>query len=316
MALERLDLLVRRAREQSGNRTYSSTQGVQQREFVRYANDAQKHLFGQFTQTHSSLYNAVYYINTVANQASYTLDTAIYLKSNVIKAEYSPTGDARLYRPLSLRTPKSERSVAGYPDSYFLRDGALVVSPYPMSSTTNGIRVEAQYKIPTLDIRRGTITARSLSGSALTSITLSSTGLITETEDDLSNGWVDYISVVDINGAVLCQDIRVSSYNSSTNVINVSKTLDSDETVPVDAYVVFGAYATTHSMLPENCDRYIVQYMSRGVQSRDSNQEAISTREDMKAMEAELINEVNDLEEDTLAISILDDSMLDYAEDL
>src|SRR5574343_2049932 len=134
--LERFDLLVRRAREQSGNRTYSSTSGVQQREMVRYGNDAQKHLFGQITQAHTSLYTAEDFIDVVANQAEYTLDEDVYLKSNIIKVDYSQTGNALLYQPLALRTPRQERSAPGYRVAFFLRDGSLIRSPIPMSAAS------------------------------------------------------------------------------------------------------------------------------------------------------------------------------------
>ena len=108
----------------------------------------------------------------------------------------------------------------------------------------------------------------------------------------------------------------MTSYDSGTNVITVNKTLTASETAPVDSYVVFGKYATTHSWLPENADRYIVQYMAMASQMRDSNQEALATSELLKTMEAEIVAELIDLEEDIPAIPILDNSMLNYSEDL
>lgn len=188
--MKRLDLLVRDSRDQTGNQQYSSTQGIRQREFVRYANDAQMRIYNLLLQEHSSLYQKVGYIDAVANQAVYTLPDDIFLKHNITKIDYSPNGDARNYAPLSLRTARQEVSAPGFPDSYFLRQGEMIISPYPQQSSTNGFRLNYQYLLPTLDIRRGKIS------SVLSQPTLS-TGAWTSRTSQFGS---DYILGIASNG--------------------------------------------------------------------------------------------------------------------
>lgn len=155
--MERFDVLVRNARDQTGNQQYTSTQGVRQREFVRYGNDAQMRIYNKMLMERSSLFMKEGFINVVAREAHYDLPTDIFLKHNVLKVDYSPNGDARLYSPLDFRTPRQEVTAPGYPDCYFLRQGELVLSPIPMQSALAGLRLNYQYTLPTLDTRRGRI---------------------------------------------------------------------------------------------------------------------------------------------------------------
>lgn len=156
--MERLDVLVRQARDQTGNQQYTSTQGIKQREFVRYANDAQMRIYNKMLMERSSLFMKESFIDVESNEAHYDLPTDIFLKHNVLKVDYSPNGDARLYSPLDMRTPRQEVTAPGYPDCYFLRQGELILSPIPMQSAAAGLRLNYQYTLPTLDLRRATVT--------------------------------------------------------------------------------------------------------------------------------------------------------------
>lgn len=313
MALQRLDILIRAARDATGNANYTATQGIKQREFVRYANDAQQRLFNKILGERSSLFTKEAFLNVTANTVSYPLPTDTHLRGNLIKVEYSPDGNPLLYRPLDMRSPRQEISAPGYPTSYFLRDGSIILSPIPTQSATNGLRLNYQYDLPIVDIRRGLVSAHGL--SSITFATDST--LITETEDDLSNGWVDYISVVDRDGAQIATAIPVTGYNSTTKVISCTLTSAQDAAVTNGShYVVFGANATSHSGLMPLAERYVITYMSTLIQMRDSNSESGDTQTVLQALEREILDSVAELEEDLVAIPILDTSMLTYADDL
>lgn len=315
--VRRLDLLVRDARDQSNNQRFGSTQGVPQREFVRYANDAQERIYNKMLQEHPSLFCKEGFLNSVAGQASYALPTDVYLKHNIIKVDYSHNGSASNYITLKLRTPRQEISESGYPEGYFLRDGRLIASPIPSNSITNAFRLNYQYTIPTLDVRRAQITSYSSGGTNVTSITLTDNSLlIQENEDDLAGGNVDYISVVTKDGVVTAQGIPVVSYNATTNVITCNHTISASESITAGSYVVFGTYATTHSVLPSVCERYLTEYMSLRIQMRDSNvTDATINSPILQAIEQEIIDSIANLEEDILAIPILDYSFLNYSDD-
>src|ERR1051325_6477160 len=169
MTLRRFDLLVRDARDQSSNQRYGANQGVPQREFCRYGNDAQERIYNKILQEHPTIFCKEGFVDSVSGQASYTLPSDIYLKHNVIKIDFSHNGSAINYFPLKMRTALQEISVPGYPSSYFLRDGSMIISPIPTASISNAFRLNYQYTIPTLDIRRAKIASHTVVAGVLTS---------------------------------------------------------------------------------------------------------------------------------------------------
>ncbi len=316
-AIRRLDLLVRDSREQTGNRDYSATEGVRQREFVRHANDGQTRIFNKICDVHPSLYTKEGFLDVTAGEAAIPLAADVYLRHNIIKVEFSANGDANNYQTLELRSPRQEVSVPGVPDGYFLRDGSIILTPKPSVGGTNAVRLNYQYVLPTLDIRRGKIASVALAGSALTTITLTDdAALIDETANDLADGWVDYISVVDKDGVITAQNIPVTAYVAATRVISCATTLELTEAIVAGSYVVFGRFATTHSPLVPVCERYIAHYMALLVQMRDSNSESSDTNPLLVSIEREILDSVEALEEDLIAIPILDGTFLNYSEEI
>jgi hypothetical protein len=137
--------------------------------------------------------------------------------------------------------------------------------------------------------------------------------LTAENEDDLENGWVDYVCVVDSTGEILVRDVEVNSYDPDTRVLNCS---EGELFEMEDNFIVFGKYATTHSQLPDVCERYLADYMALRIQMRDSSTESADTSPVLMAIEQEILDAVANLEEDLIAIPILDSSMLNYSDDL
>lgn len=319
MPLRRLDILLRDVRDQTGTRALNvpGDGGIEQREFIRYANEAQTQLYNRIALQRASIWVKEGFISTLAGTASYALPTDIHIAHNVLKAEYSHSGNLNAYGALELRTPKQEISVRGYPTSYFLRDGTIVLSPIPDTSVTNGIRLNYQYTVPDLDIRRGTITSYTSGGTDVTSITLTEDSVLTyENEAELTGGWVDYVTVVDKYGVIKAKSIPVVAYNANTNVLTCNHTLAAGESITAGNYIVFGSWATTHSVLHAICERYITHYIAAAIQMRGSNQEADVIMNVLATIEKEILDSYANLEEDVPAVPISDYSMLDYAEEL
>lgn len=312
MALRRLDILQRDARLQAGAKLYTATAGVRMSEVVRFANEAQQGILNKIIQTKNSLFTRQTEIDITNGTASYpvpgTIPNVVHTGANIIGVKYSFNGDARNYYSLDFRASREEVSVSAYPTGYFIRDGQIVLTPIP-AQTGAKIRVDYQYAIPDVDIRRGLISAH-----GLTSITLTANStLLQETEEDLTNGLVDYISVVDKDGAVIANSIPVTSYDASTNIITCTLTSAQNSAVTNGSnWVVFGKYSTTNSMLPDICERYITHYTARLIQMRDSNSETTVTKELLDEIEAEILAACADLEEDLHSVTILDSSYLDY----
>lgn len=317
MAFEhRADHIIRSARSRSGNRNFGRNQGVQQRDFVQYLNDAQARIYNLILQTRSSLYQKQAYANTTANSPYVTLPTDdIYLGHNVVAALYSHNGNPINYSPLELRTVRQEVSVAGYPNSYFLLDGQLVLSPYPSSGQTNAIKVTYQKIIPNLDVRRSALTSVSNTQATI----VDNNTLLDETEDDLVGGWVDYVSVVTATGTQLATGIRVTGYVVATKVISWNATPAQAAAINASTdgiYLVFGKNATTNSLLPEVAERYLTEYTVLRAQVGDGNKESVDTSPILIAIEKEIVDAIEELEEDIFTIPIVDRSMMNYADDI
>lgn len=311
MALERLELLIRAAREQTGNQQYSATSGIPQRNMVRHFNDGQEYIYNQIMQERSTLYKKEGFIDVVDGQASYTLPSDVYMSHNIQKIDYTPTGDARNYYPLNMRTPREEISIRGYPEAYFLRDGKVILSPIPVRSITNGLRLNYQYVIPSLDIRRATVQSSNFNAitKTVTSITLNvDSYLSSENIDELNSNWVDYICVVDKNGTILMKDLPVTGFTdgvTKTITIDNSFIAQTGETLPANSFIVFGKNATTHSQLPSAAKKCLLTFVELRTQMSDSNSEAAETSPIMQVLMKDLLDSIAELEEDIWQIPII-----------
>ncbi len=315
MPLQRSDLIVRDARLQSGDKFYSSTAGVRLSEWQRYLNEVQTAIFQKILNTHASVFNRQIVVPVTSGSANVpipaTNPNAVNLKGNIINVSYSFDGNPQNYYKLNLRSPSQEISYPAYPEGYFLRDGQIVLTPIP-NQPSGMLRIDFQYDIPALDVRRAKLNVNTTNVGQL--VFLNDATIVTETEDDISNGLVDYMSVVDRDGVILAQNVLVvgTVYNRSTKVLPAILTAENITAIQaaVDAWAVFGSFTTTHSQLPDNCLRYVTHGLSRFVQMRDSNSEVTVTKEHLKELEDEIVASFADLEEDTTPIPILDRSFI------
>lgn len=311
MALERLELLIRYVREQTGNQEYSANAGIPQRNMVRHFNDGQEFIYNQILQERSTLFKKEGFINLVAGQAAYSLPSDVYLSHNIQKVDYTPTGDAKNYYPLNMRTPREEVSIRGYPEAYFLRDGKIIISPIPDTTIVNGIRLNYQYVIPYLDIRRATVMSTDFDPvtKTVTSVDLMiNSYLTTETTTELTGNWVDHICIVDKDGNILMQDLPVTGYDDGfikTISIDPSFVAQTGETLPANAFVVFGKNTSTHSQLPVAAKKCLLTFVELRTQMADANSDAAETSPIMQALIKDLLDSIAELEEDIWQIPII-----------
>lgn len=318
MAISRLDLLVREARDKSGNQNYGDTQGVPQRVMVSAANAAQDRLYSLMLQRRPSLFVKQAFIDTVSNQAEYDVPSDTFLSHRIVSIEHTPNGNAQLYYPLNQRTPRTQVSLPGMPESYFLRNKKIILSPYPMTGYTSGLRINYQFTVPRLDIRRAKIDQVSGDINTTELVLVDDAWITEETENDLVNNWVDYLSFVSPQGVYDATDQNRAfvSYDPSTKILFVEGVISPGMTP--GNFVVFsrgGIDTTTHSVLPDVCERYISEYMTLRIQMSDTSSEAAVTSPLLQAIEREILDSIEQLEEDLFAITILDSSMLNYADD-
>jgi hypothetical protein len=146
--------------------------------------------------------------------------------------------------------------------------------------------------------RRGVIASKTS-----TTITLSASSA-SLTRDDQALGAAEYICISDRFGVVKDYNVIASSYVSGTGVITIpSQTLSGG----AGDYVTVGRYTTTHSKLNEHCERYIRVYASKRMLSKDSSVDIISEDEELRTIEAEIIESYSNITEDPVDVPIIDD---------
>jgi len=184
-------------------------------------------------------------------------------------------GSASSYYPLKFIS-NSERRV-GY--GYMLRNKNLIIAPFPGSSINLGLRVTYFRKVDDLDIRRGTISAVS-SGASITITGHSATEALND----------DWVSIVDIDGNVIQSEIRMGGFVNGSGVITTSTILNTDVVVNFASYyVVLGKYSTSHSELPDTCERYLLAYVEYQIAMRDSAIDVAVLERHLMKMEADIV---------------------------
>lgn len=110
----------------------------------------------------------------------------------------------------------------------------------------------------------------------------------------------DFVTVVNSTGTQLAAGLPVDDYNSTTGILTLTPghTLATGETLPADAYVVGGQDSTSHSELPDICERYLIAYASWKVLKRDSMVDSVDAENELSAMLQEIVAAFVDIDED------------------
>lgn len=251
--------------------------GISTEDFLRYINFAQEKCQAIAISAKSTKFNTVKEISLTAGTYQYTIPDRVYLEEHILNVEYSPTGLTRDYYELREATLSKRDDNPGSP-AFYIRQGSAILL-FPVYNGSGGkVRVVYDRAVDALELRRGTIASRTLTSTALTALTLSTTG-----DDTDALARAQYLCVNDAYGNVLMYNIPITSYNSSTGVVTLNSfTFQSGETAPVGAYVTVGEYTTTHGKLNTLCERYMAQYTEYKIFRRDSSTDAQSARDDMR----------------------------------
>ena len=109
----------------------------------------------------------------------------------------------------------------------------------------------------------------------------------TRTLDELSD-YTDYFSTVDSDGNIVSSGNKILTYTYSTGVLTFTK---GTGTLQNGQYVISGSYASSHSQLPDECEKYLIIALERMIQYRQSSQD-INTSTLFSAEELASIREV------------------------
>jgi len=285
---------VRRATENEG--VYDDA-GLKDEAFVELLNRAQGRLFSRLFSRHPDDFIVHYTPDIEASTEAYTLPAACFLDNSLMLVEWLFDSDdyVRL-RPDTLASRYTDEE--GDPEWYIVKNNKILLNPIPDRSITDGLRITYRKKPRELDKRRGYVGTATLSGTTLQTLTLADPSTLLSKDADLDDASeavlqkIDYVCIVDKDGASVLDSIPVDDYNTSTRVLTMSSgfTTSLDASDLEDNYIVAGYYATSHCELPDNYERYLLAYLEQAIHARDGNSE-----ESLRA-----INEVRAYENDIL----------------
>lgn len=311
--MDRIDVLIAASRVDTDNEDFDDTSGIPDDAFIRWVNRAQERIQAKILalKPRPNVFQKTLEVSATANEESYAIPSGVFLSTRVELLEYSHTGLAKDYYPLTLST-QMERlpgENAGQPSRYFRQSGRVVVMPKPASSAAM-FRWTYQYGLPKLDFRRASVSALTLSATQLIDLTLDATTLT----DDNITAITDkgYLTLVDALGNIQMKGIPVSAIDSTTGLVTMGGafTFEAGEIAAIGNYAVGGAYATSHSALPDTCERYLSIFLDWKAFKKDSNLSAVEAGQELQETEADILDSFLTAEADVQGIPILDDEYL------
>lgn len=296
----------------------TDTSSISDEDFLRYLNFGQENAQAIILQSQSAKFQSEVIFNIIADQEAYYLPENTYMGDRVVNVEYSFTGEERNYQPIYERGLKSRSSYPqSYITSYIRRDKAILVQPMPAASQ-GYLRVTCERQADKLELRRGVITASTVTLGVITALTVNTTGSYPPDAALISQMLLTnpYLTVCTHTGEPTAYAIPVTAYNPGTGAWTISGgsfTLqDSTDSVDVGSYITFGKYSTTHTPLDSVCERYMIAYCNWKILGRDtaSAKKAAYYEEELKLIKAELTESYSETDHDEDDIQMVNPDLL------
>lgn len=310
----RVDRLITHIRSITENETANATTDIADNEIIEYLNEAQHRIQSRIVAQHPRVFVEETTITAVQDQEEYNLFESTFLDNKILSVEYTPDSGASnpVYYTLKPTYQRHRHThISGIPTHYIRRDkltnatGSFLAVPAP-SSATGQFRVTYVRRIDELDKRRGIVSAVTLGSNSITTLTLDTSGDPPIDSTDLADH--DFICVVNDEGVLQMRNIKFDSVDTSTGAVTVNSsfTFDTGETIAVGDYIVGGKDTSSHSSLPRNIERYLVNFAAWKIFKRDSSTDSAEQFQELAEMEREIIESFQEIEEDISTISILE----------
>lgn len=250
MTLRRIERLLRDARYSAN---VQDIDALTDEIMLYYANRTQSMIEDRLFKINSmnNLFMDEQEITIVDGQIEYDLNFDVYalnsIKSVGIRRDASV---GYIIEPLDFISEKESGMRLGY----YLREGKIGLN---FQKTSNGpVVIKYNRKIPSLWKRFGA------------AITSSGAGTVTvgATTDDILT-FDDFFCTVNADGVIQSRNNRISTYNTATGVLTFTA---GTGTIANGEYVVVGKYATTHSQLPQECEKVFLEILERRIAQRQS----------------------------------------------
>lgn len=299
--MRNVQYIIEDIREASENQDVSEFSGIQDREILRYINNAQERIQAEIVKKSPKVFTKETII-PVDGSPSYNLPYDIMLGNKVTNVEYryAETGCWERLEPDYVANLDSMSSVLEEsPSTYIRLNGKIVLRP---RVRRGWLRVTYVAALPRIDLRRGAISSATISGGLLSALTLDTTGL----DMELSRG--NGLSIVNGRGSILIDNIPYEEVSSSTGVVtlesSVSTTLAAGDIL--GKFVVMGIKASTHHSLDASVERYLIEYTVAKLLQRDGSGELANQMVIVQGLESEIIDSYAEVSDDILKIPDID----------
>lgn len=275
-------LLITQIQRATENERTGTQDAISLEEYYQYLTDGCRFIQRQIMKSYPRRFRASTTWSADGSE-SYSLPTDILSPMHVVTLEYSPSGNARDYRPLEVGIQRQRWSDTGSPSIYIVEDRLLYVNAYPSTGT---FRLTYYKLVPAVDKRRGTVSTHTASSTALTALTLAG---YTAADFDL----YDHLTVVGTDGTVKMRGIPYSSVNSGSGVVTIqgsSYTFPVGSTIANGDYYCLGEYASTHPLLDLICEDLLILYGCKRIWMRDSSEDALLHDPEILRMLGEILD--------------------------
>jgi hypothetical protein len=302
--MRRIDLLIQEARRETDNLSFTADSGIQDSEFLRYANSAQTKILSMIQDKNPQVFLEVSTVSSVAQQEAYTLDVDVYMNTRLVMVEYTDSIPNNYRKLRSGMMHERTSGVTGIPNLYIRRDNELLLFPTPNNSAGT-IRLTWQRRLPKLDIRRAQVLSVATSGTSITSLFLDPSASVFDYQTIIDEG---YMCVCNKDGVISMRGIPVDDIDVTTGEVTVSAgfAFEAGESIAVGAWATSGAYSTTNSELNEICEKYLVDFMIWKVEKRDSSESSQEQNQELQDIAMDIIGSYSAPSADIIYVPMID----------
>ena len=305
--MRRVEHLLLQIRRHTENSQEGTTDGISDLELIEALNNAQESMTARIHLTNNKLLADELEYASVANQEAYDVPFDLFSNSHVIDFAWSTSSDYADLVPLEKVGFKERIRDTGYPSKYILRKNKVLVNRIPQNAGQLGV-MTYNPRLPRLDKRSGQVTVATLNTGARTITTLTLSAIITPTLANAHFDQTDYLTVVDRDGVIKMKDIPIDSVNTTTGAVAIASgfVYAVGETIAVGDYVCLGAYSTTHSQLPETCERFLLMFGYKRVFLRDCSNDYIAQDKELQDLMNEIMEVIGMESSDVEYVPLLD----------
>lgn len=292
--MKRLEYLINDSRAATDN---LDTNGVKDREIIRYFNDAVKmiQLLVFKADPLCAHFMAEETYDDVSADTELTLPSDCYAKNAIstVEGRFGISDINQGYSRIRRVWQEDRASFWGY----VIRNNKLILTGQNLNNQLDALRLTYFKRLPRFDKRWGTIDSIAGSTLNLTGATDSDISLIDDT-----------ISIVDADGEIIQGNIKVTSYGLPTSLVVSTSLLPA---VAAGQFIVSGGYSTTACELPEECEPYLLAFVEFCLRHRNNYTDAVRQKAWTDEQKSSLVDLFANNTKDITAPPITD---LDYLE--